>query len=70
MLENGKKNDYTHEEGISPEVIAAITAAFIKEYGNAFKIKRVRFLNCEQHPTWQFAGRLNIMSSHQIHIKR
>jgi sodium pump decarboxylase gamma subunit len=54
------------DEGISPEIIAAISAAVAVAIGSKVKIKHVRYRRQTANPTWQTQGRATIMASHTI----
>ena len=54
------------DQGISPEIIAAISAAVAVAIGGKAKIKHVRYRRQMADPTWQTQGRATIMASHTI----
>jgi len=56
----------TVDEGISPEIIAAISAAVAVATGGKAKIKHVRYRRQMADPNWQTQGRATIMASHTI----
>ena len=53
-------------DGISPEIIAVISAAVAVATGGRAKIKLVRYRRQAADPTWQMQGRATIMASHAI----
>ena len=58
--------DTPADEGISPEIIAVISAAVTVATGGRAKIKLVRYRRQAADPTWQMQGRATIMASHAI----
>ena len=58
--------DETIDKGISPEIIAVISAAVAEAIGGKTRIKHVRYRRQVADPTWQTQGRATIMASHTI----
>ena len=58
------------EEGISPEIIAVISAAVAVATDGKAKIKHVRYRRQAANPTWQMQGRATIMASHTINRQK
>ena len=56
----------TIDKGISPEIIAVISAAVAEAIGGKTRIKHVRYRRQTADPTWQAQGRATIMASHTI----
>lgn len=56
----------TVESGISPEVVAAISAALCASLGEHTRIHHVRYRRGAPEATWSRQGRLSIMASHRL----
>lgn len=53
------------EPGISPEVVAAISAALSASLGHKTRIHRIRYRRASPENTWSRQGRISIMASHR-----
>jgi len=56
----------TVESGISPEVVAAISAALSASLGEHTRIHHIRYRRGAPEATWSREGRLSIMASHRL----
>jgi len=57
------------EDSISPEVIAAISAAVAVVLDGAYRIKKVHY-HKSHSSAWKNQGIINIMDSHNIEVRR
>lgn len=62
-----QKKQLKASQAISPEIMGAIIAAISEVIDKPIKVRTIQFINREMDQAWTRAGRLNIMSSHQIH---
>jgi len=54
------------EAGISPEIVAAISAALSVSLGEHTRIHHIRYRRGAPEATWSREGRLSIMASHRL----
>ncbi len=60
-------NNEIVDESLDPELIAVISAAIQMSFNKNAQIKRIQFLGHKSHSgQWATAGRLSVMSSHNI----
>lgn len=52
-------------DGLTPETMAAITAAITVAIGSRYRIKRIRYLEDHAPDAWSRQGRVTIMTSHR-----
>ena len=57
-------------DGVSPELIAVLTAAATAALQQSVRISRVRFVGQRQNAIWAQLGRRSIMSSHHLRRSR
>jgi sodium pump decarboxylase gamma subunit len=53
-------------EGLSPEVMAAISAAVAVAIGKRARVRRIRYRSAQPGTAWSVQGRASIMASHQV----
>jgi hypothetical protein len=54
------------DEGISPEIIAAISAAVAVVLDSRYQVKRIRYQKVERNHPWKLQGIASIMNSHSF----
>jgi len=54
------------DDGISPEIIAAISAAVAVVLDSRYQVKRIRYQKVERNHPWKLQGIASIMNSHSF----